>query len=468
MKLQTRFSIEFDPTTSLKNLQFLLKHSFKHLFAEKSGKVFYSSSTLRNLFRLRAKKRLYQSIEHSLWFFCHEIKNPPNLSLLKPLSHHTCALAEKIIQKLENENIPSPYIKKLSTILKNYQRRSLWQVHLLKTLKRCVDKDRFHPLVLACQSSLMQGTIPQKPKSGCSGSYFITSPQGRTLAIFKPCDEEIGACHNPDNRMHKNAFGTYMGTAFSGTGIHREVAAWRVDDFMQLGIVPVTTYAQLHHDLFYEPLEGGFLPNPKTKIGSLQTFCPSLKHILEITPQGLLGINLIDIQKLIILDMIIGNCDRNAANLLTDGKKLVAIDHGLCFSLIHRKYSFSHFNSWSQLHAPFESSLRCLIEALPTESLIHELKKFCRLEIAALDRMQERIAFLKNAVKMDLTVFDTMCLMHPRWLSEVIGRKLTLMSAAEDIVKKYIAMPMHPEKRTTQEIAALKRINKEFKKNANA
>lgn len=96
----------------------------------------------------------------------------------------------------------------------------------------------------------------------------------------------------------------------AGTYYQRERAAYLVDRFLGLGLVPPTVIRELDGE-----------------IGSLQQFIP------ETT--GSWGVDLSQLQEdlyqLWVFDYIIWNTDRHAGNLLFQGNKLFAIDHGLSF-----------------------------------------------------------------------------------------------------------------------------------------
>lgn len=139
---------------------------------------------------------------------------------------------------------------------------------------------------------------PIKIEDGCGGVYLLGSPNQSVndLAIFKPFDEE----------------------AHSGNlGFIREFAAYLIDDSM--AGVPATGIACI-------PWQS----NNVAKFGSIQEYIPHAESAADLGPALF---NVDDIHRIGVLDIRIVNCDRHSGNMLfcKTKKKLIPIDHGLCF-----------------------------------------------------------------------------------------------------------------------------------------
>lgn len=121
-----------------------------------------------------------------------------------------------------------------------------------------------------------------------------TSVAGQSLAVYKPARGEYPLYDFP-----------------SGTLYRREVGSWLVDSLLGWGLVPPTVV-----------VEGRYGP------GSLQLF-------IETYAEG--EVQVIELQRLVLLDVILNNADRKADHcLLGQNGKLWGIDHGLTFH-VHPK-----------------------------------------------------------------------------------------------------------------------------------
>lgn len=129
------------------------------------------------------------------------------------------------------------------------------------------------------------------PAGGASGGSFVELNNGEK-AVFKP----YGARRFDEKRIGY---------------IKHEIAAYAVDRFLDLGMVPLTTVAKF---------DG--------KIGSLQKMVSEAKEGSELeegeVPDG-------EMLKIGIFDCIIGNTDRSDAYLVS-GDKISLIDHGFAFT----------------------------------------------------------------------------------------------------------------------------------------
>jgi hypothetical protein len=193
---------------------------------------------------------------------------------------------------------------------------------------------------------------------GEGGSYFLRNDQGRLLAVFKPKNEDAFSTTNP-KLQGRQPLEANRGVQAGETAI-REVAAFLLDHENFVGI-PLTLLVRVYHPYFQGPVEG-----------SLQLFVPHDCASWDLGP-GLF--DLLDVQKIALLDLRFLNTDRHGGNILVrrddsplinPGKKckLVAIDHGLCFpdSTLQYEDLYFEWENWPQAKQPFEPQIRKYIE----------------------------------------------------------------------------------------------------------
>ncbi len=124
-------------------------------------------------------------------------------------------------------------------------------------------------------------------------------------AMFKPADGENQTKVFPELK--------------AGTYYKRERAAYLVDRFLDLGLVPPTVIREM---------DGS--------VGSMQEFIPDAQtpRSMDADEWQSLDFESDAFQKMWLLDYIIHNADRNMGNyLIKDGGETVkAIDHGFCFA----------------------------------------------------------------------------------------------------------------------------------------
>ena len=80
-------------------------------------------------------------------------------------------------------------------------------------------------------------------------------------------------------------------------------------------------------------------------------------------------------QLLAILDVIIGNLDRNLGNILVGENQIVAIDHGLSFPDFPLHPSIWYWDFFEEGKKPLHSAFIELLETFPFEALSQKLKK---------------------------------------------------------------------------------------------
>ena len=108
----------------------------------------------------------------------------------------------------------------------------------------------------------------------------------------------------------------------AGTYFKRERAAYLVDRFFRLGLVPPTVIREIDSEL-----------------GSLQEFIPDTTEYFGLDDKERKEIEQsVELLKLFILDYIIFNSDRHTQNILIKNKELYAIDNGLAFGKAYFRF----------------------------------------------------------------------------------------------------------------------------------
>lgn len=402
------------------------------------------------------EKRTLQVIEWTFLAFCHEARNPLDLSALRLVRSKTLKNAESALEKISH--LEEPVIKRIKSIIAQYQCASLFQERLLarvacsvrkasKKSRAWVDEDLDHELE----------KNPLVPRSGCSGSYIIKGKKRALSGIFKPFDEEIGGPNNPTKTTYRGVFGKRIAPygICSGEGIHREVAASIVDKTLKLGIVPETFYMEFSHTCFYESTQGKYLQSKKKKQGSFQEYIIGYKQAHTLRKSEIAKIPGDQFHRFILLDIVIGNLDRNVGNVLTNGKKIRAIDHALSFSNKHIPGRMRYWTAWPQMQLPFFPWLQECINQFPVELLCARLKKRCFIDPVCLQRMRERIALLQAASRRGLSVKKIVQLMSENNLLQLEDRNYTLNDIAEGIVERFLEDQEHKSEKCRQDLCYL-------------
>ncbi|GBF98975.1 phosphatidylinositol 4-kinase gamma-like [Raphidocelis subcapitata] len=253
------------------------------------------------------------------------------------------------------------------------------------------------------RAGLAEGHAPRLAPAGTGGCYFLLDEEGRPTAVFKPNDEEPLAANNPRGRaappppspIHLGGAWTFpapppprttgaaaaggeaaiaAGAVAPGEGLRRglrpgegavrEVAAFVLDHGNFSG-VPPTAMVQL------EVGRGvaGAGEAPAAKVGSLQTFVAAESDCEE---RGVSAFSAREVHKIAILDLRLGNTDRNGSNILArrggadGGWELVPIDHGCCLPDSFEDISFE-WSWWPQAELPFDEAARAYIAALDAD-----------------------------------------------------------------------------------------------------
>ncbi len=384
------------------------KESMRAIWGLQKGEIL----VLRNgkLIRKRSwfkQKKIEKEIQTVFAIFCHPAKNPLHRQYLRKVLKMTLRIAHEAIAKLENQ---AP----LLAIVDSYHRRTLMQLKILKESEKAARRKPGR-LVRDARKALQEGKGIGCPGHGCSGVYYMPGSSVSIAGVFKPLDEEIGGPNNPHKKSLRGVLGQQggLGYTYVGRSLMHEEAAYLVDCALQLGIVPFTAVCAFEHPSFYDSAEGRVRQRPKRKIGSFQEYCAGLRHVYEMGGLGRIPLDMM--QRVLILDCLIGNHDRNNSNLMTDGRRVVAIDHGLSFSCESLPPHFLRaFVSLPQLKEPLLPKFQKRLAELDIDALCAQLRARCSLDWKATQRMKERWHVLQQATQKGQSMKECLLLLQPR------------------------------------------------------
>lgn len=251
-------------------------------------------------------------------------------------------------------------------------------------------------IIFSIKHGFRKGFIPIALEEGVSGNYFLNDENKKSVAIFKPFDEEAFAPNNPKGFVGRLGFDKgFRDGILSGESATREVAAYLLDD-KHFHKVPETSFVQVNHTYFAKrksrDIEFGSqrlclinesdIKNPDQKLGSLQIL---KKNDGEIGDYSCSLFSTYEVQSIAILDLRILNCDRNEGNILVRMRKnskgqkvhsLIPIDHGLSFpdNLNIADYEIA-WTLWPQIKKPIHEDLKNYILNLDTIKNIQMLQR---------------------------------------------------------------------------------------------
>ena len=223
------------------------------------------------------------------------------------------------------------------------------------------DDPEFSNVVREAETAIDTGINPERIAQGSSGSYFVKNSEGKKIAVFKPKDEEPYGRLNPKwtKWIHKLCCPCCFGRSclVPNQGYLSEAGASLVDQKLGLNIVPKTKVVKLSAPTFnYSAIDraksatkqnvNSHFPSvgrhfnrlglpPKT--GSLQLFvegyedASSMLQYIEHNPlpEALQREFQLQFERLVVLDYIIRNTDRNHDNWLIKYNKPNA-SNGVC------------------------------------------------------------------------------------------------------------------------------------------
>mmetsp|Transcript_55791 Transcript_55791/g.179053 ORF Transcript_55791/g.179053 Transcript_55791/m.179053 type:complete len:540 (+) Transcript_55791:89-1708(+) len=261
--------------------------------------------------------------------------------------------------------------------------------------------------------ALEAGVKPHLVEDGLGGTYFVRDCGGRSIAVFKPRDEEPLAPNNP--KVHTGA-GQGMGLkdgVLVGEAALNEYAAFLLDQAsgpaLHAGVCP-TALVRVANSVFHSATEDrrSAFREIKDKVGSFQLFA---RH--DCTSEDLGPGRFPDeqVHRIAALDIRLCNTDRHSGNILVrergrEVEALVPIDHGYALPGEIGAEVTLEWLSWPAARSPFSDAMRREILAIDIDAVEVLLKKripLLRAECLATLRTCTRL--LQLGVEAGLTAF---------------------------------------------------------------
>jgi len=129
----------------------------------------------------------------------------------------------------------------LNLFLKDAAKQSKDYIEILEELESKASL-QMKRLIFSINHGFNKGFIPIALEEGVSGNYFLNDEYKKSVAIFKPFDEEAFAPNNPKGYVGRLGFDKgFRDGIRSGESATREVAAYLLDD-KHLHKVPETSF----------------------------------------------------------------------------------------------------------------------------------------------------------------------------------------------------------------------------------
>jgi hypothetical protein len=386
--------------------------------------------------------RVQKAIYYTFLTISIEIFNPINRKILKEFLERKILFLRRLLERLVSLKQKGLHEEHLHYHLDLFHRNSLLQHKIIQWMEKAVKRQQLPLIIQEARKGIEKGLHPLLITEGCSGSYWMRNSDREIIGLFKPFDEEIHAPNNPVGPSLQGGLGqrkTRLGIRV-GESAHREVAAYIVDQFFEFGIVPRTYYASFSHFIFFRAKENRFLRREmKTKLGSFQEFIGGFDSLYKISKEAVENISLEEYQLLVVLDLILGNTDRNTGNILVGSHKLAAIDHGLTFSDTHRDSLTTWYWKYiDQGKEPIYPSFVHLLDTFPFQKLGWKLHKNCYMQWTSLYRMRERVVLCLEGIKAGFKKPEEWAdLLTPKNLMPLQNLSVTLIPQAREILKNF-------------------------------
>lgn len=319
------------------------------------------------------------------------------------------------------------------------------------------------------------GLAPQLSLEGTGGTYFMFDTRKKSVAAFKPQDEEPFAANNPRGFKGIGNKKISMRPGIDpGEACIREVAAFLCDRDHFLG-VPATTLVEARHPAFCYDVGKEIM-----KLGSLQEFIVHDEMVADISPSKL-GVQ--QVHKIAILDIRLLNSDRNDANILVrrhasqsrhhshhhhhhrpgaqntshlfQGElELIPVDHGYCLpDVLEIGWCDWCWLDWPQLKQPMDQETLKYIAELDPQADAERLGRKLTLREPCLVLFRIAATLLKEGAAAGLSLYDIANIIVRHDLDEkselerALDRAKDLAHAAVD----YSSVPSQAFNQTSQE-----------------
>lgn len=273
---------------------------------------------------------------------------------------------------------------------------------------------------------------PELCEDGTGGTYFMKDTDNKSVAVFKPKNEDPLSKQNP-KRTDDNLSFHFKGI-LPGESSQREVLAYELDN--NFAGVPETRMVEVSHWIFTDEngKPGSSSGDIRKKTGSLQEFISDLQCTVDDMGSSMFSIE--DVQKIAILDMLLFNCDRNGGNILVkkDSHKLVPIDHAFTLPDYQHLSDLQWFE-WMTWRQAKQKPIQEVIDFINTFDINNAIQKAKALGFRSdcILTLQFTFTFLKYAINhSNLSLYDIAKLMCHRHDKASIFAKL-VNSSLQDL-----------------------------------
>jgi len=310
---------------------------------------------------------------------------------------------------------------------------------------QCRETHEVNDVLEEAEQALEEGVHPDLIEDGLGGTYFIKDRAGRSIAVFKPRDEEPLALNNP--KVHAGdgsaVFGLKEGVLVGEAAIN-EYAAYLLDQMTSLHFragVSATALVRVADSVFHsvEEKRNSIFRKIKDKVGSFQVFAIHDCTSEDLGP-GQFPTELV--HRLAALDIRLCNADRHSGNILvrqTNGEvsALIPIDHGYALPGEVSGATFEWL-SWPAAKRPFSEELRREILAIDNSSVETTLRK--RIPVIrskCLATLRSCTVLLQAGCEAGLTAYDIgMMMVRPDDYQESELDEKQKQSVLEELVAK--------------------------------
>lgn len=284
---------------------------------------------------------------------------------------------------------------------------------------QCRETHEVNDVLEEANKALEDGIKPNLVEDGLGGTYFVKDRSGKSVAVFKPRDEEPLAPNNP--KVHA---GGGQGTGLKegvlvGEAAINEYVAYLLDQssspLLRAGVCP-TALVCVANSVFHSATEDrrSVFRTIKDKVGSFQLFA---QHDCTSEDMGPSRFPVEQVHRIAALDIRLCNTDRHSGNILVRERRgevsaLVPIDHGYALpGEICAEVTFEWL-SWPASKVPFSEEMRREILAIDPEAVEATLRKRVPLlRSGCLRTLHTCTRLLQIGVEVGLTAYDIGTLM---------------------------------------------------------
>jgi len=271
--------------------------------------------------------------------------------------------------------------------------------------------------------ALEDGIVPHLVEDGLGGTYFVRDRAGKSIAVFKPRDEEPLAPNNPKVHTGRGDGAGLKEGVLVGEAAINEYAAYLVDQLssslLQAG-VRHTALVRIANSVFHSAEEDrhSAFHLVKDKVGSFQLFA---QHDCTSEDIGPARFPADQVHRIAALDIRLCNTDRHSGNILVrevagEVMTMVPIDHGYALPGDIGTDLTLEWISWTAAKQPFSEAICQEILAIDPDAVEAMLtKRVPSIRPECLATLHTCTRLLQHGVQAGLTAFHIGQLMIRPW-----------------------------------------------------